>query len=138
MAATLGSLAWVALDEDDLVRAARLLRESLDMRLEIDDRGGVAWCLEKFAEIARRRDDPSTAVRLYGAAAALRTRIESVIDPADQPAYARSTRQLQGALPPGVYAALWAEGQALPLARGRTITRHLTGRPRRAACAMPG
>jgi len=121
MAATLGSLAWVALDEDDLVRAARLLRESLDMRLEIDDRGGAAWCLEKFAEIARRRDDPSTAVRLYGAAAALRTRIESVIDPADQPAYARSTRQLQAALPSGVYEALWAEGQALPLARVREL-----------------
>ncbi len=115
MAATLGSPAWVALDEDDLVRAAAFCAKPGHAPGNRRSRG----CGLVFGEIRRnrrRRDDPSTAVRLYGAAAALRTRIESVIDPADQPAYARSARQLQDAAA-GVYAALWAEGQALPLAR---------------------
>ncbi|RPI97615.1 MAG: hypothetical protein EHM39_09205, partial [Chloroflexi bacterium] len=73
-AVTLGSLAWVALRQNDLVRAAQILREILRIRFEIDDRGGIAWCVEKFAEIASWQGDAGQAVRLYGAAAAIRIR----------------------------------------------------------------
>lgn len=115
VAVSLGSLGWAALCEDDIEQASRLLGESLGIRLQIGDRGGIAWCLEKFAEIARQQGHDGQAVRLYGAAAAIRARVNSVIDPADQASHATRIRALQRKLPPDVYQAVWAEGQAMTL-----------------------
>jgi hypothetical protein len=113
IAVSLGSLGWAALCEDDIEQANRLLAESLTIRLQIGDRGGIAWCLEKFAEIAQQQGSAGQAVRLYGAAAAIRARVSSVIDPADQAPYAARIRALRRSLPPDVYRAVWAEGQAM-------------------------
>src|SRR5687767_6155971 len=102
MAASLGSLGWVALRQGDLPRLRTTLAESLALRLETGDRGGVAWCLEKLAEAAAlplwqrpargAPDQPAPApadlrraARIYAAAAALRAPVGSVVDPADQP-----------------------------------------------------
>ncbi|WP_119070588.1 tetratricopeptide repeat protein [Aggregatilinea lenta] len=117
IAATLGSLAWVALRQGDVDRAVTILRESLTIRLAIDDKGGVAWCLEKLAEIASLDGDAGRAARIYGAAAALRARMNSIIDPADQPAYERMLARLRVALTPEVFGAVWAEGQSMSLAQ---------------------
>lgn len=115
IAATLGSLAWVALRQGELARATQILRESLHIRLAIDDRGGIAWCLEKLAEIAQERRELGQAVRLYGAAAAIRAQINSVIDPADEAAYSQRIQQLQDTLPLDIYEAVWAESQTITL-----------------------
>jgi DNA-binding NarL/FixJ family response regulator len=45
----------------------------------------------------------------------LRARIGSVIDPADQPDYARLLSGLQAALDMQAFAALWAQGKTTPL-----------------------
>ena len=69
---SLGMLGWVAMHEEDWQRAAERLAESLEVRREIGDTGGSAWCLERLAEVARARGQAQKAVRLFGAAAALR------------------------------------------------------------------
>jgi hypothetical protein len=68
------NLAVMALDrvESDLART--LLRESLVIRRRLNDRGGIAECLEAFAGIEQARQEPVAAVRLLAAADALRTR----------------------------------------------------------------
>ena len=105
----------MALQQGDFERATAILAESLTLRRDIGDRGGMAWCLEKLAEIAHLRRNAARAVRIYGAAAALPAPLNSVIDPVDQPPYQRIIDDLRAELNPDVFEAVWAEGQAMPL-----------------------
>jgi len=92
-----------------------ILRESLEIRLDTGDKGGIAWCLEKLAEAAYLEKQYKKSVEIYGAAAALRAPIGSVIDPADRSDYERVLSELRAALGEDAFAALWAEGAALSL-----------------------
>ena len=115
IAATLGSLAWAAKCQGDFERSTTLLGESLLMRKDIGDPGGMAWCMEKLAEIAHIHKDDGRAARIYGAAAALRASVNSAIDPTDRPGHDRMTARIRVRLGDEVYAAVWEEGQTMPL-----------------------
>jgi hypothetical protein len=114
-AASLGSLAWVAILQGDFWRANALLRESITIRREIGDKGGLAWCFEKLAAMALLQNEMPRAARIFGAAAALRASIHSIIDPADQPHYDSMIGQIRGSLGDEIFATLWDEGQATSL-----------------------
>ncbi len=125
MGTVLGSLGWAALAQHDPARMKAALGESLSIRMEIGDQGGIAWCLEKLAEAAlaqaetttapARLERYQTATRVLAAAAAIRAPINSVIDPADQPAHLRHFAALRAGLGEPAFAAAWAEGEAMPL-----------------------
>jgi predicted ATPase/class 3 adenylate cyclase len=112
---SLGSLGWIAQRQADYGRATAILSESLQVRHEIGDKGGMAWCLERLAEVALALRQAERSVRFFGAAAALRASIGSVIDPADQPAYERTISDLSDVLGQAIFAAAWDEGQAMTL-----------------------
>ena len=111
----LGSLGWAALRQRDLTRANELLGESLRIRLETGDKGGMAWCLEKLAEAAHLQGRSETAVMIFGAAAALRTPLGSVIDSADRSDYERLIAELRSTLGDNAFGMNWNKGEALPL-----------------------
>jgi len=111
----LGSLGWVALRQRDFRRMRELLCESLSIRTEISDKGGIAWCLEKLAEAKREESRFEEAAKILGCAEALRAPVGSVIDLADQPEYLRIISTLQVALGMEAFTALWAEGKTRPL-----------------------
>jgi non-specific serine/threonine protein kinase len=113
--AVLGSLGWVALRQRNFQRTRELLAESLALRLETGDQGGMAWCLEKLAEAAHLQGRPETAVKIFGAAAALRASIGSVIDLADRSHYDQLNAELRSALGARAFAAGRAAGEALSL-----------------------
>ncbi|MFN8484139.1 MAG: tetratricopeptide repeat protein [Anaerolineae bacterium] len=113
--ATLGSLGWVALEQQDWVTARARLAESLAVRQELGDMGGAAWCLERLADMALTLGDAERAVRLWSAAATLRTPIGSVIDPADQPEHERNLAAARAALGEAAFAAAWAASSAWTL-----------------------
>jgi hypothetical protein len=102
-----------------------LLSESLTLRGEIGDRGGVAWCLEKMAEIALttgqresapgREEDFRRAARLFGAAHSLRAAVNSKIDLVDQPEYERQVALVRDQLDETTFAAGWDQGQVMTL-----------------------
>lgn len=124
MGTSLGSLGWLALRQGDYARMRADIGASLALRVETGDRGGIAWCLEKLAEAAllqapaaapAARAELRRAARLYGAAAALRAPVHSVIDPADQPEHERNLSALLAAMGQTAYEEAWAEGAALPL-----------------------
>jgi hypothetical protein len=126
IAVSLGNFAWIALRRDDLQQAVSLLSESLTLRGEIGDRGGVAWCLEKMAEIAlttgqressspEREEDFRRAARLFGAAHSLRAPVNSKIDLVDQPEYERQLSLVRDQLDETTFAAGWDQGQAMTL-----------------------
>jgi len=112
---SLGILGWVAMREEDWDRAMARLGESLEVRREIGDQSGSAWCLERLAAIALAQGQTEKAARLFGAGAALRASIRSVIDPVDQPAYDSKLKSLRASLGKERFAAAWDEGRALPL-----------------------
>lgn len=113
--ALLGSLGWTALRQRDFPRMRSFLRESLEIRLEIGDKGGMAWCLEKLAEAAHLEKQYQDSVKIFGAAAALRIPLGSVIDKADQPEYDRILSGLRSALGNDTFASLWAQGTVMPI-----------------------
>ena len=110
IATMLGSLGWAALRQRDFTRTRSYLRESLEMRARTGDQGGTAWCLEKLAEAAWLQKRPQDAAELFGAAAALRAPICSVIDPADRPDYEHMLSDLRSALGPAAFTAAWQLG----------------------------
>jgi non-specific serine/threonine protein kinase len=126
VATVLGSLGWAAMARRDFPEMRSLLADSLDLRLELNDRGGAAWCLEKLASAlcilaeglpARSRGGAlEGAVRVLGAAEALREPIHSVVDPADRPDYDRMVYGLRETLGGGPFAESWIEGRSWSLA----------------------
>ncbi len=112
---SLGTLGSVALREKDWNRAVARLGESLDMRREIGDKSGSAWCLERLAEMVTAQGHGEAAVRVFSAAAALRTSIGSVVDPVDQPESASELAALRAQLGEEQFAASWADGRALTM-----------------------
>jgi hypothetical protein len=88
-----------------------ILQESLQIRQEIGDKGGMAWCLEKLAEIAKLDQETEQAVRHFARAAAIRAGANAVIDPIDQPHYERMINQLQTELGAEKFDAIWTETQ---------------------------
>jgi predicted ATPase/DNA-binding CsgD family transcriptional regulator len=111
----LGSLGWVALRQKDFKQMRKVLRESLAIRMEISNKGGIAWCLEKLGEAAELEGEPQKAVNIFGCAAALRSPIGSVIDPADQPDYERVLAELRTTLGVEAFETAWSEGEVMEL-----------------------
>ncbi len=112
-AVALGSLGWLALRQGDFSGMKKLLRQSLDIRIETGDQGGIAWCLEKLAEGHGLQTRYRQAVVIFGAAAALRAPIGSMMDAADRPEYERMTSDLRTLLGKETFDTAWDEGQAM-------------------------
>ena len=72
LAIALGSLGWLALRQRNFSEMRKLMGESLMVRMETGDKGGMAWCLEKLAEASGLEEQLEKALRIFGAAAALR------------------------------------------------------------------
>ena len=94
-------------------RAVELLGESIVIRKEIGDKGGVAWCLERLAEVAHALGMPARAATLYGAAGALRESIGSVVDPADQAEHDRHTAAVRAKMGEGEWQRNTGAGRAM-------------------------
>jgi predicted ATPase/DNA-binding CsgD family transcriptional regulator len=125
IASTLGSLGWLALRRREFGRMRALLQRSIEIRMAIGQQSGVAWCLEKLAEAAaveaqsfplsRRAAFYERAARIFGAAAALRAPLNSVMDSADLPFYERVTADLRAAMGDAAFTAAYANGAALSI-----------------------
>ena len=126
----LGLVAW---SRGDGGRARAVLRESLALRQALGERRGVAEGLEALASIQAEYRLPtveegdghpalgtaraavSRAVRLLGAAAALRAAAGAPLWPADQPGYEGMVAAARTSLGAAVFAATWAAGRVLTL-----------------------
>jgi hypothetical protein len=106
-------LANLAFDQGRPGEAAALRREALALCRELDDRYFVAPQLEDFGEAAAAEGDGERALRLAGAAAALRAAAGT---PPTAPEQARLDRWLApvaAAVSDAVRARSWAEGQTM-------------------------
>ncbi len=110
-ATILGSLGWVALRLWNFDHMRNFFGDSLFLRMDIGDKGGIAWCLEKLAEAAILERQPQKAVKIFASAASLRSPIDSVIDPVDQPEYDLFLSELRSRLDQKIFTACWEEGE---------------------------
>jgi tetratricopeptide (TPR) repeat protein len=115
IAMSLSNLGLVAYAQGDYERASALQQDALDMRRVLSGKNGLAHCLENLALVAAATRDPERAVRLFAAAAALRTRIGSALRPADQEFNRLQLDEIRAQVGEAPYAAAWEEGQAMPL-----------------------
>jgi predicted ATPase/DNA-binding SARP family transcriptional activator len=114
-------LAWsleqqglLALDRGDPA-AADLLRRSLLIHRELQDRWRVTSALEDLAALALTRGSAGTAARLLAAAQALRELIGTVIPPCESPRHHQTLTGARAALGDDGFAAAWQQGTLAPL-----------------------
>ncbi len=112
IANTLTSLAEVALDMGDTAAARACLAESLEINRTLGEQRAIAFILESFAALSAP-EQPARALRLAGAAAALRDTIGAPLSTAEQ-------ERLEELLEPA-RAALSEDEQASATAAGQTL-----------------
>ena len=132
-ATLLGNLAAVVLRRGGNNEALRFLRESLELRLALQNQRGIAICLELYAAVAVVLGRFTQAARFYGAADHLRRAINSprTSDPADEAEYQHYLALARTGADPAAWAASWADGRALALEQAITEALALAGEPAR-------
>lgn len=108
-------LASLARTEGDVARAHALIRESLALRWTRHDRWGLTGGLEHMAAIVGDGGQPERAVRLLGAAEALREAAGAPHGPNERPHYERQVAATRDALTEAAFTAAWAAGRAMSL-----------------------
>ncbi len=114
-------LGHVLVARSDPQRAAARYAASLELCKEMGDRLGIARCLEGLAGVVAATSDGGAetglirAVRLLGAAAALRQALGVPVSRVDRPTFERAVAAVRAGVGEDAFAAAWAEGRALPL-----------------------
>jgi predicted ATPase len=114
IANTLTSLAEIALDQGDGEAARGFLVESLRINRTLGEQRAIAFVLECFAALAAP-DEPARALRLAGAAHALREAIGAPLSPAEQSRLGERLAPARKVLNDAAQQAAVAEGQSLSL-----------------------
>jgi predicted ATPase/DNA-binding CsgD family transcriptional regulator len=112
MAMTFGRLGTQAFTEGDYESAERHFRESLALRLKLDDRYGMANQLTELSYVAAARGEAERAARLDGVAAALRHVTGAEIDGVQRDEYDRFIAGLRDSLGNQRFEEVWSAGQA--------------------------
>lgn len=115
IAASLKSLGDVARSQGDHATARSLWEESLAIARELEDRRGVAELLAQFAGLAAAEHQPERAMRLAGAAAALRETVDTPFLPVEEAECERDLEPARQALGEEAAARVLAEGRAMTM-----------------------
>jgi hypothetical protein len=104
----------------DYEAAQRAYQEGLAFSHELEDRRGMAFCLECLAEVAAAQDQPARGARLIGAAERLLDRIGASWPPNYAAGRERSMAVSRTALGEEGAVAAWEDGRAMPLEQAVT------------------
>ncbi|MBI2379180.1 MAG: tetratricopeptide repeat protein [Gammaproteobacteria bacterium] len=96
--------------------AAAHFDQALRICAELDDKAGIAYCLEGLAGARWVAQEPARAARLLGHAAALRQLIDESIQELDRPSYEATLARLEQALADQARGVAWDEGRHLSTA----------------------
>ena len=104
-----------------LDEALALYRETIGGWVHLGHKGAVANQLENIAYVDTERGRTELAVRLLGAADALREAADARMAFDEEPEYLASLERLRAALMPAVFESAWATGRALSQADAVTL-----------------
>jgi non-specific serine/threonine protein kinase len=105
---------YTALELGEPNRAAMLLREALNLGVRRADLVDVNTALEGLATVAVASGKPEMAIRLFGAASALRDEIVMPMAPTERAYFVPIRDRLRETLGDARFATAWAEGRAWP------------------------
>ena len=115
IARSLFDLGRVAQSLGDYTAARALYEESLAIGRVVGNKRDLASYLEGLAGLFLERREPVRALRLWGAADALREAMGTLIPPVYRADYDRSVAAARTQLGEQAFAAAWAEGRTMPL-----------------------
>jgi predicted ATPase len=115
IASTLADLGNLAREQRDYAAAHSLYEQSLALFRDLRQNRGIARLLECFACCAAANLQPERALRLAGAAAALRETIGAPLTPAEDAKLQAVLQTARGALTSTAGATAWLEGWVMPL-----------------------
>ena len=104
-------LGTLALKQNHTIQARECYEESLKILQGSGNRARVAVLLLAFGHLAQMEGETARAARLFGASAALFTRINTTIDPAIHSHHALALDATRATLGEAAFAVHWAEGQ---------------------------
>jgi len=99
----------------DINQARKIYNETIKGWQDVGNRAAIAHQLECFALICVGDEEPQRAIRLFGAAEALREKTQSPMTEYEQIEYDQSIDQLRTMLAETEFTALRAEGRALTM-----------------------
>ena len=108
-------LAHLERRQGHISEAKKLYRETLREWQELGHRSAIAHQLECFAMLAKAAEDEGRAARIFGAAEALRERINIPMQPVERMDYDREVTELRGGMDREEFANYWAEGRILSM-----------------------
>jgi predicted ATPase/class 3 adenylate cyclase len=111
----LNFLGNVARAEGNYPLARSFYEEDLALVRELGHKFGMQGVLDAFAQLAAAEGQPKRAARLMGAAEALREALHTPVPYSWRADHDRAVAVARAALGEAVFAAAWAEGQALSL-----------------------
>jgi non-specific serine/threonine protein kinase len=113
LAWALKSLGYLAHQQGDAAQAHTLHEQSLALMRELALLLGIAACLEGFAGVAELEEHPTRAVRLFGAAAAIRDVLGIAPFGDERVDYERRLAVACTQLGGDAFDAAWAQGRAM-------------------------
>ena len=116
-AGTLADLGSLAREQRDYPAAHSLYRESMKIFQELDHKRGIARLLECFACLGATQSEAERALRLAGAAAALRQNIGAPLTQAERAKLEESLVPARQALTDRAGTTVWLEGWAMPVGK---------------------
>jgi predicted ATPase/class 3 adenylate cyclase len=99
----------------DVSQAKEIYRQTILSFQDLGNRPAVAHQLECFAFITLTEAEPQRAVKLLGAAEALREKIESPMTDFERSEYDQAVARLRSLLPEAEFKTQWAEGRSLTM-----------------------
>ena len=108
-------LAHILRLEENFSEAISSYRETIREWQGIGHRAAVAHQLESIAFISKALEQADRASRLFGAAQALREKIEIGMTAQEREVYDREVADLRGNMDEKVFASLWAEGRSMTM-----------------------
>jgi predicted ATPase/DNA-binding SARP family transcriptional activator len=115
IAFSLINLGLVAHDQGEYRTARTLFEESLALKRELGDKRGIAFLLEAFAALTAAEGPAERAGQLWGAAEALRERIQAPHSPSERVEYDRKVAYACHRAGEKAFAAAWEKGRSLTL-----------------------
>ena len=108
-------LGHIARHTGDPNRAKEIYRETLRAWQDLGNRAAVAHELECFGFLAIAGEEPQAAVKLFGAAGALRDKIQAPMTDYERVEYDHAVAQVRSLLPEAEFNLLWAEGRSMTM-----------------------
>jgi predicted ATPase/class 3 adenylate cyclase len=108
-------LAHIERYEGHYQKAKDMYKESIVEWKRIGHRAAIAHQLECFASIAKVEEQSQRAARLFGAAEALREKIDIPMTAMERVEYDREIADLKAGMDEKVFSSAWAEGRALTM-----------------------